>query len=47
MRVGFVGTGAITEAIVRGMKGSALASWPVVLSPRNAEVARGLAFWAR
>lgn len=43
MRVGFIGVGAITAAIVTGLKGSTLADWPIVLSPRNVDVARGLA----
>lgn len=43
MRLGFIGTGTITAHIVRGLQGSALADWPVVLSPRNAETATALA----
>lgn len=43
MRIGFVGTGTITAHIVRGLKASALADWPVLVSPRNPEVARSLA----
>lgn len=43
MRLGFIGTGAITEAMVRGLKRSALADWPVMVSPRGAEVAARLA----
>ena len=43
LTIGFVGTGTITAHIVRGLKASALAGWPVVLSPRNAGVARALA----
>lgn len=42
-RLGFVGTGAITAAMVRGLKASGLSDWPIVLSPRNAEVAAALA----
>lgn len=42
-RLGFVGTGTITEAMVTGIKASALRDWPIVLSPRNAEMAAGLA----
>lgn len=43
MKVGFVGTGAITEAMVTGMlSGSPLAS-EVIISPRNADVAAKLA----
>lgn len=43
MRLGFIGTGTITAAMVRGLKGSPLKDWPVILSPRNADLARGLA----
>ena len=43
MRLGFIGTGSITAAMVRGLKGSALRDWPVVLSPRGADMARSLA----
>ncbi|MEZ5798449.1 MAG: pyrroline-5-carboxylate reductase [Paracoccaceae bacterium] len=43
MRLGFVGTGAIAEAMVQGVKGSDLADWPVTVSPRNAAVAARLA----
>ena len=43
MRLGLIGTGSITAAMVRGLKGSALQDWPVILSPRNAEIAQGLA----
>lgn len=42
-RLGFIGTGTITAAMVRGLKGSRLAEWPVVLSPRNAAQAGSLA----
>lgn len=43
-RVGFIGTGAITAAMVRGIRASAaLRDWPVLLSPRNAETAAALA----
>ena len=31
--LGFLGTGTITAAIVRGLKASALRDWPVMLSP--------------
>lgn len=41
--LGFIGTGAITAAMVRGLKASPLQDWPVLLSPRNAETAAGLA----
>lgn len=43
MKLGFVGTGTITAHIVRGLKASPLAEWEVILSPRNADVAAGLA----
>jgi pyrroline-5-carboxylate reductase len=43
MKIGFVGTGTITEAMVTGMlTGSPLAS-EVIISPRNADVAARLA----
>lgn len=42
-RLGFIGTGTITAAIVRGLKGSDLASWPVVLSPRSTNLSAELA----
>ena len=43
MRLGFIGTGVITAHIVRGLKASALADWPVIVSPRSAGVAAELA----
>ncbi|MCG5478461.1 pyrroline-5-carboxylate reductase [Sinorhizobium alkalisoli] len=43
MRIGFVGTGAITEAMVTGIVGSAPAVAQIVVSPRNAEIAARLA----
>jgi len=43
MRLGFIGAGTITAHMVRGLQGSALADWPVVLSPRNVETAAALA----
>ena len=43
MRLGFIGTGTITAHMVRGLKGSALADWQVVLSPRSEPVAAALA----
>lgn len=43
INLGFIGTGAITAAIVRGLKCSPLKEWPVVLSPRNAELSAELA----
>jgi pyrroline-5-carboxylate reductase len=43
MRLGFVGTGAITSAIVTGLNASG--AWPdtILVSPRNADVAAALA----
>lgn len=43
MRLGFVGTGAITEAIVSGLLGSDLTLGSILVSPRNADVAARLA----
>ncbi|WP_426034639.1 pyrroline-5-carboxylate reductase [Cypionkella sp. TWP1-2-1b2] len=43
MRLGFIGTGTITAHMVRGLKASALADWPIVLSARNEAVAAALA----
>ncbi len=43
MRLGFIGTGVITAHIVRGLKGSELADWQVILSPRNEAIAAELA----
>lgn len=43
MILGFVGAGTITAAMVQGMRGGALRDWPVVLSPRGATIAAGLA----
>ena len=43
MSLGFLGTGTITAAIVRGLKGSALKDWPVVLSPRSTALSAELA----
>lgn len=40
--LGFIGTGTISAAMVRGLKASPLADWPVLLSPRNAELACAL-----
>jgi pyrroline-5-carboxylate reductase len=42
-RLGFIGTGTIAAAIVRGLKASSLRDWPILLSPRSADVARALA----
>ncbi|HXV31085.1 MAG TPA: pyrroline-5-carboxylate reductase [Sinorhizobium sp.] len=43
MRIGFIGTGAITEAMVTGLAGSGLGVTEILVSPRNAEVAARLA----
>lgn len=43
MRLGFVGTGAITSAIVKGLAGSSCADWPVIVSPRGRRIAEELA----
>lgn len=43
MRLGVIGTGTISAAIVRGVRASPLADWPVILSPRNDALARALA----
>ncbi len=43
MKLGFIGTGALTSAIVTGLKSVADNSVPVLLSPRNEEIAAGLA----
>ncbi|WP_255330356.1 NAD(P)-binding domain-containing protein [Paracoccus albicereus] len=40
---GFIGTGAITDAIVRGLKTSPLADRPILLSPRSQSVSAALA----
>lgn len=40
--LGFIGSGRITEAMVRGLKRSSLADRPILLSPRNASVAARL-----
>ncbi|MES2666497.1 MAG: NAD(P)-binding domain-containing protein [Pseudomonadota bacterium] len=42
-RLGFIGTGAITAAFLHGLKASPLADWPVLISPRNADIAQALA----
>jgi pyrroline-5-carboxylate reductase len=42
MRLGFIGTGAITGHILRGLKTSGLADLPAVISPRNADMAQEL-----
>jgi pyrroline-5-carboxylate reductase len=43
MRLGFVGTGALTSAIVTGLKSVADNSISILLSPRNEEIAGRLA----
>lgn len=41
--IGFIGTGTITGHLVRGLKASPLADLPILLSPRNADMAQALA----
>lgn len=43
MRLGFIGTGALTSAIVTGLRSPPELDVPVVLSPRNAATAADLA----
>src|SRR6478609_12111350 len=43
MKIGFVGTGTITEAMVKGMLGSSLDLSRIIVSPRNGESAARLA----
>lgn len=43
MKLGFIGTGALTSAIVTGLKSAANDPAPVLLSPRNEEIAASLA----
>lgn len=43
MTLGFIGTGALTSAIVTGLRSGDEPSVPIVLSPRNAETAARLA----
>ncbi|BCH28877.1 pyrroline-5-carboxylate reductase [Mesorhizobium sp. L-8-10] len=43
MKLGFIGTGALTSAIVAGLKSVADNSVTILLSPRNEEIAAGLA----
>ncbi|WP_331376302.1 pyrroline-5-carboxylate reductase [Sinorhizobium chiapasense] len=43
MRIGFVGTGAITEAMVTGIVGAGLGVTEIHVSPRNREIAARLA----
>lgn len=40
--IGFIGTGTITQHMVRGLKASALAEMRIILSPRNLAVAQEL-----
>ena len=40
--IGFIGTGTITQHMVRGLKASALAEMQIILSPRNPAVAQEL-----
>ena len=43
MRLGFVGTGAITSAIVTGLNAAGLGGDTILVSPRNADMAAALA----
>ncbi|WP_413987764.1 pyrroline-5-carboxylate reductase [Labrys okinawensis] len=43
MKLGFIGTGALTSAVVSGLKSHTDNSVPVLLSPRNQEIADDLA----
>ncbi len=43
MKLGFIGTGALTAAIVTGLKSHTGEPEPILLSPRNADTAAGLA----
>ena len=43
MRLGFVGTGAITSAIVAGLNAAGIGRDTILVSPRNAETAAALA----
>ncbi|TIP00560.1 MAG: F420-dependent NADP oxidoreductase, partial [Mesorhizobium sp.] len=43
MKLGFIGTGALTAAIVTGLKSATDNSVSVLLSPRNQEIAASLA----
>ena len=43
MRLGFIGTGAITSAIVTGLNAAGLGGDTILLSPRNADTAAALA----
>lgn len=43
MRLGFVGTGVITSAIIKGLAKSDLKDWPILVSPRSRDRAEELA----
>src|SRR5438552_13200263 len=43
MKLGFIGTGALTSAIVTGLKSDPAASVSILLSPRNEHIAATLA----
>jgi pyrroline-5-carboxylate reductase len=43
MRLGFIGTGEITSSIVNGLSASGVTTHSIRLSPRNSDIARGLA----
>jgi pyrroline-5-carboxylate reductase len=43
MNLGFIGTGAITSAIVTGLNSPGLPPHSIIVSPRNSEIAAGLA----
>ena len=43
MKLGFIGTGAITFAIVTGLRSTSSGPASILLSPRNGEVAADLA----
>jgi len=43
VRLGFVGTGAITSAIVTGLNAAGIGDDTILVSPRNAETAASLA----
>jgi pyrroline-5-carboxylate reductase len=43
MKLGFVGTGAITSAMVTGLRSGVVEQFPILLSPRNSAIAADLA----
>ncbi|MBP6861513.1 MAG: NAD(P)-binding domain-containing protein [Neisseriaceae bacterium] len=43
MKLGFIGTGVISDAIIRGLSQSAVPITDIMISPRNAVMAAGLA----